>query len=102
MENNEYMVTIDQIVDCILNNEASGSKNPEFVQICEKNVAKELLNYTVSVSKAIMGRKISEEEAMTITEDKASSVLDVICECNRTFFKRGMQFSASLLFQLLG
>lgn len=44
---------------------------------------------------------IDEEEAITIIEEKASGLLDTLCECNRDFLRVGMKIGASLIFQLL-
>lgn len=49
MEYDKCMLTLDQIIDSVLDNGALNGESPEFVRICEKKFSEELLNYTRSI-----------------------------------------------------
>lgn len=101
MEKDEYMLTLDQIIDIVLNSGALGGIDPEFVRMCEKNITRELLNYTRNIAPSSQDNSISEDEAITLIEEKAVAVMDEVCETNRVYLKMGMKICAGLFFQLL-
>lgn len=101
MEKNEYMLTLDQIIDSVLLSGAFGGEDPDFVRTCEKNVAREMLTYTRKIAPSNQDDSISEDEAITLIEEKAVNVMDEVCMANRIYLKMGMKLGAGLLFQLL-
>ena len=101
MEDNECILTLDQIIDSVLNG-TSDDEDPKFVRICEKNVTSALLDYTRKITAAKQDDPISEDKAMTILEEKSGNVIDEVCAANRVYLKIGMKLGASLIFQLLG
>lgn len=101
MEDNKYILTLDQIIDGVLNSGALGGEDPEFVRACEKNVNRELLNYTHRITGAGQDNPVNEDEAANLIEEKAGSVMDALCEVSRVYLKIGMKLGAGLIFQLL-
>lgn len=102
MEDNEFMLKLDQIMDSFLNKGASGGEDLEFVRRCEKKIFKELLEYTNRISPPDQGCQSSEEEELEIVICGATHVIDAICQANKEYMKVGMKIGAGLIFQLLG
>ncbi len=69
--------------------------------MCEKNIAKELLDFTKKIASTNKDSPVNENEALELIECKAVTVMDAVCEANRVYMKAGMKLGASLIFQLL-
>lgn len=98
MECKEYMITLDEIINIMLIGGTSGGDDPAFVQMCEKKVANELLEYT---GKIAMESGTAGREAAWM-ENEAGTLMDTVCEAHRIYLKMGIKLGAGLVLQLLG
>lgn len=103
MKCKEYMITLDEIINITLTGGTSDWEDPAFVQMCEKKVAKELLEYTGKIArKSTESGSAGRESETEWMENESGELMDTVCEANRVYLKMGMRLGAELVLQLLG
>lgn len=104
-------ISLNRIIDYILDNLEEDT--PAFVQGCDHKISKELYGYTKKILEMAkengpdtpldkdVTEILLEEKVTEIVENKASKLLDGICEANGAYLEAGIHIGANLLLQLL-
>lgn len=101
MENWDSKVSLDAIIDYILDGDAG--EIPKFVRDCEKKVKDGLLDYTGKIRQTGTEGQEAGWEAETFVEENSGELQDcIISGVNRIYMKMGMKLSAGIIFHLMG